>query len=66
MTAYQFLCGQTWIPICVGMTIQKLPETKKLKPKGLDSRLRGNDGISVSVRTDLDSRLCGNDGLKVT
>ncbi|RPD12989.1 hypothetical protein JY81_08230 [Neisseria meningitidis] len=29
MTAYQFLCGQTWIPICVGMTMQKLPETQK-------------------------------------
>jgi len=26
------------------MTIQKLPETKKLKPNGLDFRFRGNDG----------------------
>ena len=48
------------------MTIQKLPETKKLKPKGLDSRFRGNDGISVSVRTDLDSHLRGNDGISVS
>ncbi len=47
------------------MTIQKLPEIKKLKPNGLDSRLRGNDGISVSVRTDLDSHLCGNDDSEV-
>ncbi|HFC7257887.1 TPA: hypothetical protein ACFOMJ_001717, partial [Neisseria meningitidis] len=48
---------------CAGMTIQKLPETKKLKPNGLDSRFRGNDGISVSVRINLDSHLRGNDGI---
>ncbi len=43
--------------------MQKLPETKKLKPNGLDSRFRGNDGISVSVRINLDSHLRGNDGI---
>ncbi|WP_231398581.1 hypothetical protein, partial [Neisseria meningitidis] len=29
MTAYKFPCGQTYIPTCAGMTIQKLHETQK-------------------------------------
>ncbi|HGL9318601.1 TPA: hypothetical protein ACKLRW_001279, partial [Neisseria gonorrhoeae] len=36
---------------------------KKTKPNEPDSRFYGNDGISVSVRTNLDSRLRGNDGI---
>ncbi|WP_213085142.1 hypothetical protein, partial [Neisseria gonorrhoeae] len=55
---------KVWIPAFAGMTIQKLHETqKKTKPNEPDSRFYGNDGISVSVRTNLDSRLRGNDGI---